>query len=64
VNRELLVESDHRSFCPWKGEAGYYTIAANGGRSEDSAWYYRKPSRAARKIKNRVAFWHDVEVVP
>jgi uncharacterized protein (DUF427 family) len=55
-------DSSHRSLCPWKGIASYYTVEVDGERNENAAWYYSKPSFLARKIKGRVAFWHGVRV--
>jgi len=54
--------SDHTSRCPWKGKASYLTVEVDGQVNRDAAWYYPDPSRAARKIKGRVAFWHGVKV--
>jgi uncharacterized protein (DUF427 family) len=30
----------------------------------DAVWYYAEPKDAAIQIKDRVAFWKGVEVVP
>ncbi|MCP2261668.1 Uncharacterized conserved protein, DUF427 family [Streptoalloteichus tenebrarius] len=62
VRREYLVESDTTTFCPWKGEASYYSVVVDGARNEDAAWYYPEPKDAARQIKDHVAFWHGVTV--
>lgn len=64
IRREYLVESNTRSLCPWKGIASYYTLEVNGERNPDAVWYYSHPSPLARKVRDRVAFWHGVEVVP
>lgn len=64
VNREFLRESSHHSVCPWKGLAAYYDIEVDGERNRAAAWFYPRPSPPARKIKDRVAFWHGVRVVP
>jgi uncharacterized protein (DUF427 family) len=29
-----------------------------------AAWYYPQPKETAREIKDYVAFWHGVQVVP
>ncbi len=63
VNREYLVESDTHTVCPWKGTASYYTLEVDGERNVDAAWYYPQPSRAAEKIRDRVAFWRGVKIV-
>ncbi len=36
----------------------------DGERLDDAIWYYRDPSRAAEKVRGRVAFWRGVAVVP
>jgi len=33
-----------------------------GEVNPDAAWYYPSPSPLARRIKDRVAFWHRVRV--
>lgn len=63
VNKELLMESDTKTVCHWKGEASYYTLNSNGIVSPDAAWYYAEPRPLADGIKGRVAFWKDVQLV-
>jgi uncharacterized protein (DUF427 family) len=29
VHKEYLEKSDHRTICPWKGEAHYYHVVVN-----------------------------------
>ena len=62
VRDEVLRESSHTSYCPWKGTASYYSIEVDGKTNTDAAWYYADPKKAAREIKGRVAFWRGVEV--
>ncbi len=64
VNHEYLEDSDTHSICPWKGRASYYHVVVDGERSDNAAWHYPEPSDAATDIKDHVAFWRDVEVVP
>ena len=59
----VLQPSDKHTFCPWKGTASYYDVVAGGQVNRDAAWYYPAPTRAARGITGRVAFWRGVEVV-
>lgn len=63
VRWELLEASDKQTVCPWKGTASYYDIAVNGKTNSGAVWQYRKPSAAARGIKDHVAFWRGVRVV-
>ncbi len=62
LKREFVRPSAHRTSCPWKGEAQYYTIEVGGKANPDSAWYYATPKPAAAEIKGRVAFWKGVQV--
>mgnify|MGYP001823048536 CR=1 FL=1 len=62
LNREFVEESDHTSFCPWKGTANYYSLSINGERNDNAGWYYAEPKDAAAEIRGRVAFWKGVEV--
>jgi len=62
IRQEFFVESNESSSCPWKGVASYYDVAVDGAESKGAAWYYADPSRAAKKIKNHVAFWRGVKI--
>jgi uncharacterized protein (DUF427 family) len=59
VDRSLIEETDHTSYCPFKGDAGYYSIPAGGERSVNAIWIYREPHAAVAQIKNHVAFYPD-----
>ena len=64
VNAELLRDSSTHTTCPWKGEASYFSIEADGAVNKDAAWYYPEPKPAASQITGRVAFWRGVRVAP
>jgi len=64
VNEQYFKESATHTTCPWKGVAGYFDIVVDGQNNADAAWYYPEPKEAASEIKNYVAFWKGVEVVP
>jgi uncharacterized protein (DUF427 family) len=59
VDRSQLQPSDHASYCPFKGDASYYTLPAGGERSVDAVWTYREPFAAVAAIKDHVAFYPD-----
>jgi uncharacterized protein (DUF427 family) len=61
VSAELIDSSTH-SICPWKGTASYYSVKVGDDVNADAAWYYDEPKDAAAEIKDRIAFWHGVEV--
>jgi uncharacterized protein (DUF427 family) len=64
VDRSVLRESDHHTTCAWKGEASYFSLEVDGERLEDAAFYYPEPTRLARRVTDRVAFWKGVDVRP
>jgi uncharacterized protein (DUF427 family) len=64
IKKEYLRASDTHSTCPWKGLASYYHVQVGDKVNQDAAWYYPEPKEAAGSIKNHVAFWRGVKVVP
>lgn len=62
VNRSFLEESGIQTVCPWKGEASYYHIVANGQINRDAAWYYPSASEQAKHIEGYVAFWKGIKI--
>lgn len=59
VAPQSLVPSDHHSRCPIKGEAGYFSVKADGELLENAAWSYPDPLPMVRAIKGYVAFYSD-----
>ena len=62
VRREHLAFSNHRTSCPWKGQARYHSLLVKGDLNPDAVWYYPDPKPEAESIKGRVAFWKGVKV--
>jgi uncharacterized protein (DUF427 family) len=62
IKREYFDESNHRTVCPWKGVANYFSLQVNGEVNESAAWTYANPKDAASHIKDHVAFWKGVRV--
>jgi uncharacterized protein (DUF427 family) len=64
VDQTLLAESDTSTYCPYKGDASYYSITLPGGPLADAVWSYREPYDSVAPIANHVAFYTDrVEIV-
>ena len=59
VDMAALKRSEHTTYCPYKGDASYYSIPAGGDRSRDAVWTYETPFEAMAKIKDYVAFYPD-----
>jgi uncharacterized protein (DUF427 family) len=51
-----LTRSEHTSYCPYKGEASYYSIWARRNRSVNAVWTYETPFEAMAQIRDHVAF--------
>ena len=64
VKKEYLALSDTQSICPWKGLASYNSIVVEGEENKDAAWYYPNPKEAARGIRDYIAFWKGIKIVP
>ena len=68
VDPDLLASSDHTTWCPYKGEASYYSLPIGGDRSVNAIWSYRQPHEAVASIKDHVAFYPDridsIEILP
>jgi uncharacterized protein (DUF427 family) len=62
IRAEHFRASATHTTCPWKGEASYYDVLADGKVNKDAAWYYPQPKEAAQEIKDHVAFWKGVKV--
>jgi len=52
-----FVRTDHRTYCPYKGDASYFSLAANGTEAKDAVWSYETPYPAMAEIKEHVAFY-------
>jgi uncharacterized protein (DUF427 family) len=64
LNRDYVTFSNHKTTCPWKGQATYFSLLVNGEMNADAAWTYTDPKPQAEEIKDRVAFWKGVQIVP
>lgn len=62
VHQAYLRPSDKVTRCHWKGSANYYDVVVDGETNPDAGWTYREPFDAARRIANRIAFWHGVRI--
>ena len=56
VKMERLTRSSHRTHCPFKGDAAYFSLV-NG--PENAVWSYEQPYDEMSVIKERLAFYPD-----
>src|SRR5437660_6612374 len=59
VDLSQLERTDHATYCPYKGDANYYSVLAGGKKSVNAVWSYEEPYPAVAQIKGHVAFYPD-----
>ena len=59
VDMAMLERTDHSTYCPFKGDAGYFSIITGGERSANAVWTYEAPYEAVAAIKDHLAFYPD-----
>ena len=58
VDQSLLERTDSQTYCPYKGDASYYSLRTPDGETEtDLIWTYEQPYEAVSEIKGHVAFY-------
>ncbi|HLI98894.1 MAG TPA: DUF427 domain-containing protein [Bradyrhizobium sp.] len=58
-NMALLTQSERVTHCPYKGDAHYFNINANGSTIENAIWTYETPFPAMAEISGHLAFYPD-----
>jgi len=56
VKMERLAKTGHRTHCPFKGDASYFSVV-NG--AENAVWSYEAPYDEMEAIRERLAFYPD-----
>ena len=59
VDMSLLVRSAHTTYCPYKGEANYYSVPSLGEKGRNCIWTYEAPYEAVARIAQHLAFYPD-----
>jgi uncharacterized protein (DUF427 family) len=54
-----LQPSERTSYCPYKGQASYWSLEAGGRLRQDLAWSYEEPRAEVSPITGFVAFWDE-----
>jgi uncharacterized protein (DUF427 family) len=58
VVQDRLTRSDTSTHCPFKGDAGYYSVTTSAGDTvDDVIWTYEQPYPAVAAIAGHVAFY-------
>jgi uncharacterized protein (DUF427 family) len=59
ANMALLARTDRVTHCPYKGDASYFSVVANGKTIENAIWTYETPFPAMAEISGHLAFYPD-----
>jgi uncharacterized protein (DUF427 family) len=59
ANMAVLQRSERTTHCPYKGDASYFSIVADGKTISDAIWTYENPFPAMTEISGHLAFYPD-----
>jgi len=59
VDFTQLEQTDHATYCPYKGDCSYYSVPAGGKKSVNAVWTYEDPYPAVAQIKGHLAFYPE-----
>lgn len=59
VRMDLLVPSDRRTGCPYKGEASYYSVKVGDTLAENIVWTYPFPEPEMAKLQGLLCFYDE-----
>jgi len=63
ADMSLLARTGHHTHCPYKGDASYYSVKADGKVVENAVWTYETPFPGVVQIAGYLAFYpNKVEV--
>lgn len=57
ASMERLARTDHRSYCPFKGHASYFSLSAGDRMEPNAVWSYEKPFDEVAVIREHLAFY-------
>lgn len=59
VDMSALEPSDAQTYCPFKGDASYFSVRTGDGLLRDAVWSYEHPHDAVPEIAGHLAFYPD-----
>ena len=59
VDMTLLERTEHSTYCPYKGDAAYFSIPSGGERAVNAIWTYESPYSAVEPIRDHLAFYPE-----
>lgn len=68
VDLAALERTAHESYCPFKGDASYFSVPSLGEPGINAVWSYEQPYEAVSPIKDHLAFYANrvdgIDVLP
>lgn len=62
VRMDFLTRADHRTHCPLRGDASYWTLRIGERQAENAAWSYEDPPSKISAIKDLIAIdWQKAD---
>lgn len=63
VSMEFLTATERSTYCPFKGDASYFTVMMDGQFGDNAVWSYEEPYPAMAQIRGHLAFYtNKIEV--
>ena len=59
IRMDLLRPSETRTYCPYKGEATYWSLEVGGSIYDDLVWTYRSPLAESQKIAGLASLYNE-----
>ena len=59
VRMDLMRPSRHKTHCPFKGDASYWSLTVGEKSLQNVVWSYEKPIEEVVSIKSFIAFYMD-----
>jgi uncharacterized protein (DUF427 family) len=57
ADMSALQATTHQTYCPYKGDASYFTIQTDDRSADNAVWSYEQPYPAVGEIKEYLAFY-------
>ena len=68
VNMSRLFRTTHHTYCPYKGQAAYFSLSVEGRVEENAVWSYEQPYDEVAGIREYLAFYPNrvdgIEALP
>jgi uncharacterized protein (DUF427 family) len=59
IDPAVLTRTETTTYCPFKGDAAYYSVSTPEGTVADAGWTYEDAYEAVSEIIGHVAFYPD-----